>query len=353
MRLEVAVTPPYPVFIEKGSLERLASYVAETAVALISDEHVAALYAGRVQAGLEHSGKWVKLYVVATGEKSKSLDSFGSVLRQMVGDGFDRQGAVLALGGGIVGDLAGFVAASYMRGIAFYQCPTSLLAMVDASVGGKTGINLPEGKNLVGAFWQPRAVIIDPKTLDTLPPQEFRQGAVELYKHGLLADPEILARMEKRDFLKSAAAEVMTELISRSVAVKAKIVAADEREQGQRAFLNLGHSLAHALESYTEHTLSHGDAVAYGLLFAAKLAAQRGFADETKRLLRFLDWLQPAPLNLRSFELLKPYLSRDKKNQAGTQRWVLLESIGRPRLLSDIADDELKNAWQYLLEVTK
>ncbi len=354
--LDVAVKPPYPVRIGSGLLGDLASTIGETHVALMSDDNVAAHYADTVTQTLQNAGKRCERFVVAPGETSKSLATFGRVLSEMVAAGFDRNGAVLALGGGIVGDVAGFVAASYMRGITFYQCPTSLLAMVDASVGGKTGINLPEGKNLVGAFWQPKAVVIDVDTLQTLPAAEFRQGTVELYKHGLLADKTILDAVPGPRYHHNASSDVFIDLIGRSVQVKADIVAADEREQGQRAFLNLGHTLAHALEAYShQHShqhgsqpLPHGDAVAYGLLFVAHLAANRGYADETERLRDFVRWVSPAPLEVPSFDVLLPYLARDKKHVGGTQRWVLLEQIGAPTLVRDVREDELRRAWDAL-----
>ncbi len=350
--ITVDVTPPYPVSIGPDLKEAVAETVTATRLALISDAGVAPLHAGALEAALSAAGKEVTRYVVDPGEGSKSLAAFESLLRKLVRDGFDRKAAVLALGGGVVGDLAGFVAASFMRGVDFYNLPTSLLAMVDASVGGKTGVNLPEGKNLVGAFWQPRAVFIDVGYLKTLPEREFKQGAVELFKHGLLEDKDILAAMDHPDFGPHGEPGFLTEVIGRSVAVKARIVAGDEREHGKRAFLNLGHSLAHALEARSDHTIAHGDAVAYGLVFAAKLAALRGMADETARTLAFLRWLEPFPLAGIAFSELEPYLARDKKVAAGKLRWVLLERLGEPLLVDDISPGELKAAWAFLREET-
>ena len=352
-RVDVAVQPPYPVFIADTWLEQLSSHIPEHQLAIISDSNVAAHYMDAVQRGLTAAGKQVTCIVIDPGEASKSLRCYGEVLGQLLRAGHDRHSAVLALGGGVVGDLAGFVAASLMRGVAFYQCPTSLLAMVDASVGGKTGINMPEGKNLVGAFWQPRAVCMDVAVLRTLPEREFRQGSVELFKHGLLADAEILQQMASADYRRNAAADFWTALIGRSVKVKANIVAQDEREAGARAFLNLGHTLAHALEAHSQQRLAHGDAVAYGLLFVSQLAALRGYADEKARVEAFVTWLQPDPLPTTDFAALLPYLKRDKKNRAGTQRWVLLEALGKPCIVEDIAEAELAQAWRYLCDVAE
>ena len=349
MNLTVGVTPPYPVVIEAGLLTRLSANIAEDKAVLVSDTNVAAHYADAVRAGLKAAGKTVTCLTVAPGEESKTLATYGNLLRELAQNRIDRGAAVLALGGGVVGDLAGFVAASYLRGVAFYQIPTSLLAMVDASVGGKTGLNLPEGKNLVGAFWQPRAVLADVTTLRTLPEREFRGGAVELFKHGLLADPELLEGASSNDFRRDGDLDFLTELIGRSVAVKARVVAADEREGGERAHLNLGHTLAHALEAHSHHRIPHGDAVAYGLLFAAELAAGRGYADETERIGEFLRWVDPVPLGVTNFDTLLPYLYRDKKVQGGRLRWVLLERVGKPLLVDDVQESELRRTWDAFL----
>jgi 3-dehydroquinate synthase len=351
MKIAVGVQPPYLVHLESGILERLGAFIPPSRLALITDENVAQHHAGRVQETLERAGKRVTVYVVPPGEDSKTLRVYGEVLQRLARDGFDRGAAVVSLGGGMVSDLAGFVGASFMRGLDMYSCPTTLLGMVDASVGGKTGINLPEGKNLVGAFWQPKAVFMDVLTLRTLPEHAFRQGAVELFKTGLIADESILQDVQSDEFGPDGSEAFLNSIIGRSVAVKSGVVARDERESGERAHLNLGHTLAHALEAYSEHRLSHGDAVAYGLVFAMKLSAARGFDDQTQRTETFLRWVQPAPLGVSSFEALEPFIKRDKKHQQGRQRWVLLKQVGEPVLVDDVTDDELRTAWEYLLEV--
>jgi 3-dehydroquinate synthase len=354
----------YPIIFASGLYQDLANYISETTVALITDEHIAHHYAEPVVAALTSAGKTVHTYAVPAGEASKSLTTYGSLLSAMLQDGLGRQSAVLALGGGVVGDLAGFVAASFMRGIAVYQCPTSLLAMVDSSVGGKTGINTAEGKNLVGAFWQPKAVLVDINALKTLPETTFREGAVELFKHGLLTDETLATAFKDPRFTPTGEVEYWLELLPRAVRVKVDIVRQDETEQGVRAFLNLGHTLGHALEAHSHaHTevgyvpFSHGEAVAYGLVFAAKLSAQRGYADETMRCLEFLRWLNPKPLhdNLTSetFNQLSNYLYNDKKAHDKQLRWVLLEAVGRPVIVADIHQTELQAAWRYLLANTQ
>ena len=352
MKLTVALTPPYDVVVEAGVLARAGDYIRAPKLALISDAKVAPLYAETVKKSLEAAGSQVFLYTVPATEDSKSLGTLEKLLSRLAQDGFNRQSAVVALGGGVVSDLAGFVAASYMRGIAFYTLSTTLLGMVDASVGGKTGVNLPEGKNLVGAFWQPKAVLMDVSTLATLPGREFRGGAVELFKHGLLADPQLLDDVADARFRRDGPADFLEATIARSVKVKADIVAEDEREGGRRAYLNLGHTLAHALEAHTDHALSHGDAVTYGLLFATKLAAARGYADETERVRAFVRWVNPAPLPDISLTPLLPFIARDKKHLS-KQRWVLLKRIGQPFLADDVQESELQAAWAYLKDAVK
>ena len=352
MKLTVALTPPYNVVVEAGVLARAGEFIRAPKLALISDDKVAPLYADTVQKSLEAAGSRVFLYTVPATEDSKSLTTLETLLRRLAGDGFTREGAVVALGGGVVSDLAGFVAASYMRGIAFYTLSTTLLGMVDASVGGKNGVNLPEGKNLVGAFWQPKAVLMDVSVLATLLEREFRGGAVELFKHGLLADQKLLDDVADPRFRRDGPADFLEGVIARSVKVKADIVAEDEREGGRRAYLNLGHTLAHALEAHTDHALSHGDAVTYGLLFAAKLAAARGYADETERVRAFMRWVSPSPLPSIPLDLLLPFIARDKKHLS-TQRWVLLKRIGQPFLADDVQKSELQAAWAYLQEAVK
>lgn len=349
MTLHVGLTPPYDVHIQAGLLEHGGERIGAGRVALITDTTVAPLYAERLRASLLSAGADVTLYAVNPGEESKSLSTLGSLLSQMAQDGFHRQSKVVAVGGGIISDLAGFVAASYMRGIPFYICSTTLLGMVDAAVGGKTGVNLPEGKNLVGAFWQPQMVLMDVDTLKTLPEHEFRGGAVELFKHGLIANKRLLDDVTASAFAPQGDAAFLAEVVRRSVAVKADIVAADEREEGKRAFLNLGHTLAHALEAASNHQLSHGDAVIYGLLFAAELSAARGYCDETQRVLDFLRWVNPAPLPVSDLAPLLPYIARDKKHHQ-SQRWVLLEALERPVIVEDMQLTELNGAWSAFVQ---
>ncbi|MFO7544542.1 MAG: 3-dehydroquinate synthase [Trueperaceae bacterium] len=350
--VEVRVTPPYPVVVGAGVLGDLGALVTERDVALISDDNVAPLYQEGLEQALTSAGKRVSVFTVPAGEGSKNVATWHDLLRGLASMGLARDGAVVALGGGVVGDLAGFVAASYLRGVAFYQVPTSLLAMVDASVGGKTGLDLPEGKNLVGAFWQPKAVVADVRLLATLPEREFRHGTVELVKHGFLADPVLLDRFAA-GWRQTMPEDGLADAVARSVAVKAEVVAADERESGRRAHLNLGHTLAHALEAVTNHVMPHGEAVAYGLVYAALLARARGMADLVPRTTALLRWVQPSPLPDVAFDALAPYLARDKKVAGGRLRFVLLEDVGRPLIIDDVTAEEQATAWRALREGTR
>ena len=355
--LTVGVTPPYPVRVGPGVLAEAAEHLPGRRVALVSDAHVAPLYADAAEARLAAAGRHVLRLVVPAGEGSKSVRVWDDLLRALAGDGFGRDDAVLALGGGVVGDLAGFVAASYARGIAVVQAPTSLLAMADAAIGGKTGVNLPEGKNLVGAFWQPRAVLMDVSTLRTLPPEVFLHGAVEVFKHGLLADPELAAAVLDGRLAQDADPAQLTRWVAASARVKADVVARDEREEGEaRATLNLGHTVAHALEAVTSHALAHGEAVAWGLLYAAHLsrldAAARGRdgADWTDAVRRLITTVRPAPPPELAWPALEPYLGLDKKNREGRRRWIVADAPGAARLAGDVPPERERAAWAAFVD---
>ncbi len=281
----------------------------------------------------------------------KTLEVLGSVLSKLAAANIPRDGAVVGLGGGAATDLAGFAAASYLRGVAFYTLPTTLLGMVDAAVGGKTGINLPEGKNLVGAFHPPRAVWCDTDTLVTLPDAVFREGAAEAYKHGLISDPSLLARVLSPEFKPGGVG--LEDTLADAVAVKAGVVTRDLTEQGERAYLNFGHTLAHALEAVTDHVVTHGEAVGYGMHYAAVLSREMGGADLTPHTLAFLTWQRPAPLPPLTFEAVMPYMARDKKADAGGVRFVLLHGLARP-YLTRVPEDLLRNAFgEWQRDVTR
>jgi len=258
------------------------------------------------------------------GESVKSLATYGKALSWLAAQAFPRNTTLYIVGGGCLTDLGGFIAATYLRGVSYISLPTTTLAMVDASVGNKTGINLPEGKNLVGAFHAPEGVYADLETLKTLPPSTFKQGLVEAFKHGLIAGDELLVNVEPL----SLDWEGLENYLARAIAVKLQIVEADPTEQNERRKLNLGHTLAHALEAATYGVMPHGVAVAYGLLFAALLGRAHGGSDLVPLVLKFLQWLNPPPPPRFSWDDLAPFLSRDKKKIGKALNWVVPKDMG-------------------------
>jgi 3-dehydroquinate synthase len=297
---------------------------------LLADQAVLKTFAPQLAASLERGGSSVSMHALPAGESSKTLEVHARLLSDLARERLTRDAAVISLGGGATSDLSGYVAASYLRGIAFYAVPTTLLAMVDASVGGKTGVNLPEGKNLVGAFHQPRGVWASLDTLETLPAASFREGAAETFKHGLIANPTLCDRVLEPGF--SASSASLESTVATAIQVKADVVARDPFESGERAHLNFGHTLAHALEAFTQHKISHGDAVGYGMHYAAILSRRCGGDDLTQLTRAFLEYQQPRHLPALAWETLEPFMARDKKADAAGVRFVLLAGLGKPKL---------------------
>lgn len=349
--VEVKASSGYKVTIAADLSDYIKATIKENSLAIISDDNVFALYGKKLEKQLKKDGKVVFSYQLKAGENSKSIENYARLLSGLAKDGFDRSSAIIALGGGVVGDLAGFVAASYMRGIAFYQIPTTLLAMVDASIGGKTAINIKEGKNLVGAFWQPQEVFINSDYLSSLSLQTFKQGAVEHFKHGLIADANILNDIYMDDFRPDGNSDFLVDTIAKSALVKASVVSEDERETGKRAFLNLGHNIAHAIEAASNHRVAHGDAVAYGIVFDVFLSYKRAYKDLRAETIKFFDWLEPATIDFELAEL-EPYLASDKKTRSKVQHFILLEDLEKPIIVNDISHAELLEAWQFVKELS-
>jgi 3-dehydroquinate synthase len=341
----------YPVFVGHGLLARagelLGPFLGTSSCALVSDATVWKLHSRALLAGIAPR-KPVQAGILPPGERSKTLASAGKVHGALLAAGCDRRTALLAFGGGVVGDLAGFVAATYMRGIPFVQVPTTLLAMADSSVGGKVAVNHPRGKNVIGAFHQPRAVLADLDTLATLSRRELASGAVEAIKYGLLGDEELLRHCRRRPLADWDLAKVVT----RSVLDKAAVVAVDERETGPRRQLNLGHTLGHALESATAYRrYLHGEAVALGTLFAMRLSVLTSRATEREfdRLLALYSSLGlPLELPPVRFGRLLELMRHDKKAAAGKLLWVLPLGAGGFEEAEDLPEPLLGRAYGEL-----
>ena len=268
----------YPVYIGGGLLDHCGELTARHSngrCAVICDDTVCGLYGPQVCRSLEAAGLSPVLYAFPAGEQHKTLSTYGAILGFLAENHITRSDCVIALGGGVTGDMAGFAAATYQRGIDFIQVPTTFLAASDASVGGKTAVDLPAGKNLAGAFWQPRAVICDTDTFATLPESAFQDGAAETLKHGLIADGEFFHFLMSEDMYRH-----MDAVVRRNVEIKAAVVAEDEREQGKRKLLNFGHTLGHAIEKCSGYRVSHGHAVATGMVLAARAAEALGYGGQ-------------------------------------------------------------------------
>jgi len=348
----------YTIHIGKGLLEAVGEIAAPDQrgqrAAVITDDNLEELYASAVAESLERAGWDVALFAVSSGEGSKTLATGGQLCEQLAEAGLDRSSVVFAVGGGMVGDLAGFVAAVYMRGIPFMQVPTTLLAQVDASVGGKVAVDLPRAKNLVGAFHQPQAVIIDTSALETLPERQLCSGLAEIIKHAAIADEalfgyleENLERLEKRDPV------CLKYVLARNCQIKAEVVAADPHEQGQRAVLNFGHTIGHALErAAPQWQLSHGEAVAVGMVAESEVAVEKKLSEpdvvERLRWLVTQAGLQPDLTGIDP-QQAGTAMSADKKLRGGRLRLPVVPRIGEVTLTDQIQLTDLQEAMERLL----
>jgi 3-dehydroquinate synthase len=328
----------YPVMIQPGLLEDLPRLLLQHApaarYAVISDDRVAGLYGDATAARCRDAGLDAELFTFPEGEVSKTRKSWSILTDRLLAARFGRDAAVVAVGGGVTGDLAGFVAATFLRGIPVVQVPTSLVAMIDASVGGKTGVDAKAGKNLVGAFHPPKLVAVDPLTIDTLPVGERAQGLAEAVKHGAILDRDYFDQLvEQAPALMHGRPESILEAVRRSVELKAAVVAADERETGRREILNFGHTYGHALEAAAEYRFGHGSAVGAGMILEARLGeglgvTEPGTSDRLKvALSRFgLGTLDLGPVSRAQ---VMGFLGADKKARSGAVRFVMLECVGR------------------------
>ncbi|MEO0530881.1 MAG: 3-dehydroquinate synthase [Planctomycetota bacterium] len=345
----------YDIQIGSGLLEQAVSFVADRGgarhIAVVTDENVDPLYGDPLADRFIDAGVEAHVLVVEAGETSKSTDVAADLWETMLDEGCDRQTVVVAVGGGVVGDIAGFIAATFTRGLRFFQVPTTLLAQVDSSVGGKTGVNLPGGKNMVGCFWQPDGVLIDTDVLKTLPDREYRAGLAEVVKYGVILDEEFFAYLEaEADAIADRDPAALRKVIQRSCRLKADIVEADELEQsGQRAKLNYGHTFGHALEAATGYSqLLHGEAVSIGMVCGSRLAEALGRidAEATRRQVELLKRFglpveMPEGVDLDEVSSL---MWRDKKVRDGELRFILPTRIGEVETVPSPGDDAVLSA---------
>lgn len=330
-----------------AKLGEILTFVPKTSqIIMITDEIVFDLYGSQVLEILRDEGFKAEPAVIAGGEGCKNLVTIAWLYDQMIGQGLDRKSTVLALGGGIVGDIAGFAAATYMRGIAYIQVPTTLLAQVDSSVGGKTGVNLPQGKNLVGAFYQPGLVFVDVAFIKTLPEREYLTGLAEIIKYGIIWDQDLFNYLEKYQArIKVRDNECLMHITARCCSIKADIVAQDETESGLRALLNLGHSFGHAFEALTNYQkYTHGEAVAIGIVYAARLAHQLNILsglDLTRITNLICAYGLPISFgNLQSQDIVKQ-MRKDKKNVGGKIQLILPTGIGTSKISNDVSEADV------------
>ena len=339
----------YPIYIAPGILSQTGDLIRANLpsagrCAVVTSGSIHRLHGGALMRSLEEARVEAEPVLVPDGEEAKSWDTAGRLIGELLELGLDRRSVIIAFGGGAVGDLAGFVASIYLRGVSLVQVPTTLLAQVDSAVGGKAAVNHPRGKNLIGSFHQPSLVVADPSLLRTLPRRELLSGLAEVVKYGVIADAELFSLLEaKADEILGRDLRVLTEVVARCCAIKARLVEVDERDtRGLRAALNYGHTVGHALESLTHHGMRHGEAVAVGMAVAARLSERLGIMDaddveRQRRLLRRLG-LRTALPRLAVAALLGA-MRRDKKAEAGAIRFVLPTGIGKPPILRAVEDD--------------
>ena len=340
----------YPIYIETGLFNQagfLVSEITTKKAVVVSNETVAPLYAKTIISALTVAQLKVELIELPDGEKYKTLDTFSHIQTRLIELGCSRDTTIVALGGGVIGDMAGFSAACFQRGIPFIQVPTTLLSQVDSSVGGKTGVNHPLGKNMIGAFYQPKAVYIDTNSLSTLSEREFNAGMAEVIKYGIMYDYNLFEWLERNAVtIKARDPDALRHIIYECCKIKAEVVKLDERENGVRALLNLGHTFGHAIEAEKGYGVwLHGEAVAAGMVLAAKLSNMRNWLDMSKfgRIQELITYFQlpitgPAEMDANAY--IK-HMKRDKKVLDSTMRFILPTDIGKAGVYDDVTSDEL------------
>ncbi len=343
-------TRSYPIHIDQGLLTSsslISQHIRGKRVCIVSNTVVQPLYLEQLKASLSDFD--VDQVILPDGESEKSLSNFDTIMSHLLSGAHGRDTTLIALGGGVIGDITGFAAACYQRGIDFVQVPTTLLSQVDSSVGGKTAVNHPLGKNMIGAFYQPTSVFIDIDTLKTLPIREFNAGIAEVIKYGILGDYDFFVWLEENiDAIKANDPQVLSRMIERCCELKAQIVSEDEKEGGVRALLNLGHTFGHAIEAEQGYgKWLHGEAVATGMVLAAKLAVELNIIQTSdlrriEALIGAFDLPLVAPADM-GFEEFMRHMKRDKKNLAGKLRFIVPTKIGHSEIRDDITEEQLKN----------
>lgn len=352
----------YPVRVEPRLLAKLGTLLAaackaEGPVFVVTSPEIWSLWGERFLASLSRKKTQVHTLFIPAGERHKRLETVERLAEEMVRGGAKRDALLVAFGGGVVGDMAGFLAAIYMRGIRYVQVPTTYLAQIDSSIGGKTGVNLRTGKNLIGSFHHPLAVLADPSILSTLPAVELRAGLVESVKAAVLGDVKFFRWLERNlDRLLAGEEKALTDAITASIRIKAEIVGADERESGRRMLLNLGHTVGHAVESATRYRqLLHGEAVAWGMVAATDLSVARGTLSvaEGQRIAELLFRLGPFPRFRSTAAVLLARTASDKKNLQSAHRFILPVSVGKAVVVEDVSEPELLVAIRSMLRTMK
>ena len=346
---------PYEIVTNPGNLPKLGEYLTRLKlgkkILLLSNAEIFDYYGETALNSLKKSGFEVSVHLIPAGETNKTLEAIAKIYDTALEKRLERSSTMVALGGGVVGDMTGFAASSWLRGINFVQVPTTLLAMVDASIGGKTGVNHPQGKNLIGAFYQPHLVFIDPLVLKTLPEREFRAGMAEVIKYGIIWDADLFEQLEQAKSLKNLAdlpESLLEMIITRSCQAKVDVVSQDEKESGIRAILNYGHTLGHAVESLTGYSqVNHGEAVAIGMVAAGKIAVKMGLWNE-KDAQRQMALIEKTGLPTQIPSHLDPnaiidILQTDKKVKAGKVRFILPTAIGKVIITDEVTTEILQS----------
>ena len=350
----------YEVLVERGLLRKAAQALGKalpksTAVCVVTSKPIRKRWGKALEKGLRGGSGKVQFFEMPDGERAKRLANLEKLAEELVEHGADRQSLIVALGGGVVGDVGGFLASVFMRGIPVVQVPTTLVAQVDSAIGGKTGVNLTNGKNLVGTFHQPACVLVDPDVLSTLPEREYRSGLFEAMKYGVIRNPRIFEAMEKhREALLARDGDLLEELITDCIRVKSEVVSSDERESGERRILNFGHTIGHALEAETGYkSLLHGEAVGWGMIAAADIGREAGVSEReiAERIRDMVAAYGPLPkFKVKPGRILKRLMS-DKKTVAGIPHFVLARRIGEVEIVNDVPKPVILRAVEKLNEL--